>query len=210
MHDYSTAEPQRDFDIIPGGTLAFAILNIKPGGPPDHPDCWETASQTEGSDAHYLNCDLTVCEGPFTKRKIFTRIGVRGSEGYINMGRSSIRSILEVGRGASAANLAAYKINAYGDLNGLKVAIEVKVEKGTGSYKDKNDAVFLTPNTESGTSKKFLKLLAAAQAGYPKETSTVASTVATGTPVWAASASERPPATNTQAPPATAKPTWLS
>jgi hypothetical protein len=201
MQDYSTAEPARDFDLIPAGTLAFGILSIKGGG--------ETPSKS--SDAAFLDCEITICEGPFNRRKVFTRIGTKGSQAYTDMGRSAIRSILEVGRGASSVNAAGYRINEYSDLHGLKIAVEVKIEKGEGSYKDKNEIqAFLTPNTESATSKKFAKLLADAQGGYqrvaeaPKQGNAPAPWGAPSNP--AAAAAQQ----TSQAAPASVKPAWLS
>ena len=35
--DYSDAKPQRVFDVIPKGTVAGVILNIRPGGYDDRP-----------------------------------------------------------------------------------------------------------------------------------------------------------------------------
>jgi hypothetical protein len=159
MQDYSNADPSRDFDLIPKGTLAFGILTIRR----DQSGNVETTSKA--GDSRFLDCEITLCEGPYNKRKIWTRIGTAGSEGFTNMGRSSIRSILEVGRGAGANNAAAYRINDYSELNGLKIAIEVKIEQQQG-YADKNEVqTFLTPNPESTTSKKFAKLLEMAQRG---------------------------------------------
>lgn len=211
--DFSNAAPQNDFDLIPAGTLAFGVLNIRPFGPPEDPNRWETPSQS--SDAQYLDCELTISEGPYNKRKIFTKIGTRGSEKYVNMGRSSIRSILEVGRNASQANMAGYQIKNYGDLNGLLVAVEVKVEKG-GQYKDKNEVqAWLTPNQESATHKKFQKLVEMKQAGYPRGNQATAPTQAAPAPAWASAspAPAAPPAPATQAPvntSATNAPAWLA
>ena len=206
--DYSNAAPPTDFSLVPDGTKAFGILKIRPAGPGGQPEDWIAVSKS--SDAQYLDCELTICEGPFNKRKIFTKIGVAGSEKYINSGRSAIRALLEVGRGASPANMNAYKINSYGDLDGLKVAFEVKIEKGTDGYQDKNDVrTWLTPDPgAAGISKKFQALVAAAQAGYPAQAGASTGAPATAAPAWAGT----PPAAQqsaTAATPATSKPAWL-
>lgn len=196
MLDYSNASPQQDFGTIPDGTLAWGILSLRRGkeGTP------ETISNS--GESSYLDFEITILEGPFAKRKVWEMTGVRGSEKYVNQGRSAIRSMLEVGRGASAANPAGYQIPGYEALDGLKVAIEIGIEKGTGGYADKNRVKsWLTPNTESSTHKKFAKLLAG-------ETSAPASSAAPATSAapWAAPQGSAP----AQAAPATATPPWLA
>jgi len=202
MHDFSNAAPQQDFGTIPDGTLAFGILNIRPS----NGNMVTQSKATEGS--AYLDIEVTVSEGPFARRKIWEKIGVAGSEKWINMGRSAIRSILEVGRGASQSNMAGYQIADYAALNGLTVAMEIGIEKEAG-YDDKNRIkAFLTPNPESSTSKKFAKLLEMKQAGYSGQSAAPAKAPAASAPAWGA-----PAAGATQAPaqatPATNKPAWL-
>ena len=226
MYDYSTAptEQMGDFELIPDGTLAWAILKIKPKGPvgqpgfaPD-PNDWVTPSNSTEGNA-YLDVALTICEGPYNKRKVFEMIGVAGSEAYVNQGRAAIRAILEVGRGANiTSNPGGYRINHYGDLDGLKVAVKIKVEKGgvknaaTGErYNDKNRvAKWLTPNKESDGHKDFERLLAG-QTAPPSAAPGVGSggsgpAPASTTPPWASTTGQAPA---TPAVPATAKPSWL-
>jgi hypothetical protein len=229
MLDYSNAptEQMGDFDLIPHGTLAWAILKIKPKGPvgqpgfaPD-PNDWVTPSRsTEGG--AYLDCELTILEGPYNKRKVFEMIGVAGSDAYVNQGRAAIRAILEVGKGANiTSNPGGYRINHYGELDGLKVAVKIKVEKGgvknaaTGErYPDKNRvAKWLTPNKDSDGYKDFERLLkgdtapssAAPSVGSGGGSSTPAPTSAA--PPWVQQGTGQAP--TTPAAPATAKPSWL-
>lgn len=164
--DFSQASSvQNDFDVIPKKTLAFAILNIKPCPVSGQPVTGSTSSQSE-----YLNCDLTIIGSQYDKRKIFTMIGRKDSDGsmgkWAQMGDAQIKAILESGRNASQANLPGYNIAGYGDLNGLQVAIEIGVESDkTGQYEDKNTvAAFLSPSAESSTHKKFQQLQAQSQA----------------------------------------------
>jgi hypothetical protein len=197
MHDFSNAGPQRDFDVLPAGTLAFAILTIQP-------DKNTGDIETENDKGNrYLNAKLTVCEGPFAKRVLFTNINTHnGNSTAVDIGRSEIRSILEVGKGASAQNLQAYRIEGYGELSGTKVAVEVTLEPAKGNFKEKNGVRFLTPNPDSGSAaKKFAKLLAASMGGYA-----VAAPTQIAAPTWVAAAQAAPPA---QVSPATNKPAWL-
>jgi len=155
-------------DLIPVGALAFAILHIRPHNLDQGmiEVIGKTLDEQGRPKSHYLDCELTIMGGPWDKRKIFTKIGVFGSEKYVNMGRSAIRAILEVGRGANQQNMPAYGItqDAQGrvnwmELDSLQVAIKVKVEKSEG-YADKNEVgVYLSP-VEPATQKDFAKLLA--------------------------------------------------
>src|SRR3990172_4829667 len=100
--DFSNAPTDQmgDFDLIPDKTLAWAIVKVKNYGPGGNPDDWITPSKsTEGG--AYLNLELTICEGPYMRRKVFEMVGVAGSEAYVNQGRAAIRAMLEVGRGAN-------------------------------------------------------------------------------------------------------------
>lgn len=218
---FADAPGQNDFsELLPHGLLSWAILTIRP----HNLDQGLIERPSKSSDAAYLDCELTLEGGPGDRRKVWTRIGVRGSEKYVNMGRSAIRAILEVGRGASAQNQAAYTINAnqagqpnWLELSGLKVAVKLKIEKGQGGYEDKNDvAVWLSPIADSGTEKLFQRLLAGdvmPPAGtIPAQRSGgAAAPSAAGAPAW--QAPNQAQAAQVQAPvqqaAATARPSWL-
>jgi hypothetical protein len=135
--DYNGADAQSAaFDLIPAGTLVRVRLTIRPGGA--GPEDWLTQSKT--SEAQYLNTEAVVLEGPHARRRMYTRIGIRGKGGqgtediYANRGRALIRGILESARGIQAKDTserarAARTIRGYGDLNGLEFLAKVGVEK---------------------------------------------------------------------------------
>ena len=106
MHDFNGAEPQQNaFELIPAGTLVKVRLTIRPGG--IGPEGWVTQSRT--SEAQYLNTEAVILDGPHARRRIYTRIGLRGKGGqgddtYANRGRSLIRGILESARGVAAVS----------------------------------------------------------------------------------------------------------
>lgn len=143
-HDFNGAEAQQNaFEVIPAGTLVKVRLTIRPGGV--GPEGWVTQSRT--SDAQYLNTEAVILEGPHTKRRIYTRIGLRGKgaqgadDAYGNRGRSLIRGILESARGiaskdASDRARAARTIRGYGDLNGMEFLVRVGVEKDKTDPRD--------------------------------------------------------------------------
>lgn len=135
-HDFNGAEPQQNaFEPIPAGMLVKVRLTIRPGG--IGPEGWVTQSRT--SEAQYLNTEAVILDGPHAKRRIYTRIGLRGKGGqgddtYANRGRSLIRGILESARGVAAKDTsdharAARTIRGYGDLNGIEFLARIGVEK---------------------------------------------------------------------------------
>lgn len=151
--DFADAPANNDSSgVIPEGTLAWAIVSFRDG------NAKPVASKSTPGNA-YLDLELTICEGPYNKRKVWDMVGAQGSEQYVNMGRSAIRAMLESGRGASEQNPAGYKINGFHDLGGLRVAVKLKVEKGTNGHKDKNRPIYITPNPQSNTAKDFQKLV---------------------------------------------------
>jgi hypothetical protein len=135
--DFNSAEQQTSgFAPIPHGTLAKVSLSVKPGGA--GPDGWLT--QSRSSEAQYLNTEAVVLEGEHTRRRVFTRIGLKGKsvnekgeDTYANRGRSLIRGILESARGIRSGDQserarAARTIGSYGDLNGLVFVARIVVE----------------------------------------------------------------------------------
>lgn len=135
--DFNNAEPQSSAQaLIPHGTLAKVTLSVKPGGA--GPEGWATQSRT--SEALYLNTEAVVLEGPHARRRVFTRIGLRGKsvneqgeDTYANRGRSLIRGILESARGIRSGDQSeqarrARTIHAFGDLNGLAFVARIVVE----------------------------------------------------------------------------------
>ncbi len=140
------------FDLLPKGQLAWAILTVK-------------GVKASAAGGGYLDCELTLCDDqPFARRKIFDMIGDPqnggNSEKYREMGMIAITRILECGRGAGPNNLPGYQIENYQQLSGLKVAIKVGVEEGTGGHNDKNRvAEYLTPNPASQSGHKGFQAL---------------------------------------------------
>ena len=136
--DFNGADTQdAAFDLIPANTLAKVCLTIRPGGA--GPEGWLTQSKT--SPALYLNTEAVVLEGPFARRRIYTRIGFRGKaaggpgdDTYGNRGRALIRGVLESARGVrpddqSEAARAARTIQSLGDLGGLEFVAKIGVER---------------------------------------------------------------------------------
>jgi hypothetical protein len=179
--DFNSAEPQSSV-LIPHGTLAKVSLSVQPGGA--GPDGWLTPSRT--SEALYLNTEAVVLEGPYTRRRVFTRIGLkgksvneRGEDTYANRGRSLIRGILESARGIKSADQseqarAARTIGSYGDLNGLVFVARIVVES------DRGDPTAIGPDRA-----EYAALMGGAPAPVPNGAPTGPAAPA-ATPPWAA------------------------
>ncbi|MBX9944840.1 MAG: hypothetical protein K2Y40_12225 [Reyranella sp.] len=136
--DFNGAETQdAALALIPANTLLKVRITIRPGGA--GPEGWLTQSKT--SEAMYLNTEAVVVEGPQARRRIYTRIGVkgrganeRGEDIYANRGRALIRGILESARGTrtddqSERAWAARTIRGFGDLNGLEFVAKVGIDR---------------------------------------------------------------------------------
>lgn len=154
--NFNTAEKQTGGELIPDGVIVPVVMNIRPGGVGE--GGWLTASKS--SDAEMLNCELTVCDGPYAKRKIFTNMTVSGgslndkgeSKGG-NITRSTLRAILESARNINPNDMSEEATNkrtisGFGDLNGIVFLMKVGIEKDkTGQYADKNKIkTIITPD----------------------------------------------------------------
>lgn len=143
MIDFNSAETQNNFDLIPANTIAKARLILKVGNDPNDP--FITHGKT-GNTA-YLNCEWIILEGKYAKRKIFDKIGLEGTDRWVNMGKARIRAILESAKGinpkdVSEIAVAARKINSFSELNNLDVVIKIGIEHDkNGQYQDRNRVI---------------------------------------------------------------------
>ncbi|MEO5346514.1 MAG: hypothetical protein H7834_09075 [Magnetococcus sp. YQC-9] len=136
--DYNDADAQNNFDLIPKGTIAPVRMMIKPGGIDDHSRGWTGgyATRARESDAVYLNCEFVVTAGEFSRRKIWSLIGLHSPKGpeWANMGRAFIRAILNSARGlsdkdASPRAIEARRIRGFMDLDSIEFLAKIDVEK---------------------------------------------------------------------------------
>ena len=154
--DLNSAEVQRGFDeLIPANTIAPVIMTIRPGG--KGPEGWLTESKT--SDAMYLNCEFTITEGPYAKRKVWSNMtwtgGKKNEKGQSIGGeitRSTLRAMLESARNISPLDMsekamAARRVNSFSEFDGVEFIVKIGVEKGSGGYPDKNKVLaVVTPD----------------------------------------------------------------
>jgi hypothetical protein len=151
MMDLNSAEAQTEFGLIPNNTIAKARLTIKAGN--DFSDPFLTRSKN--GESTFLNCEFTIMEGQYVRRKIFDKIGISGSDQWINMGKSRIRAILESAKNInpkdmSETAMSARKINSFDELDGLEMLIKIGIEHDrSGVYQDKNKvASIITPDSQ--------------------------------------------------------------
>lgn len=155
-YDFSTAERNDSFDLIPNKTVApvrVAVLAGDPGTP-------ENAFAITKSGLHQLVLEFTITEGDFAKRKIWNRLtmGARpgteltdGQQKAIAISGAFIRAMLEAGRNIaptdeSAPAIAARKMQSLFELDGLEFFVEIGIEKDkTGQYGDKNKIAKVMP-----------------------------------------------------------------
>src|SRR6516225_7254371 len=97
--DFNGAETQRNFDVIPDGTIATVRMSVRPGSVGT--GGWLRRSKDGNSEA--LDCEFVVLDGPFAKRKVWSLFTVAGSTpGHAEAARISagmLRAILESARG---------------------------------------------------------------------------------------------------------------
>jgi hypothetical protein len=153
-NDFNDAQAQT-FDLIPKGIIAKVRLTIRPGGHNDEQQGWTGgyATRNANTGAVYLNCEYTVLEGQYARRKVFSLIGLMSPKGpaWANMGRSLVRGILNSAHGISDKDSspqaqAKRRIRSFGDLDGVEFLARIDIGKDT-SGEDKNEIrVAVTPD----------------------------------------------------------------
>ena len=183
-HDYNTADTGGgSFDLIPADTVAHVRMTIRPGSVGD--GGWLTQSQS--SDAQYLNCEFIILEGPHAKRKFWGNLTVSGGKVNEkgesiagNITRATLRAILESARNVrpdDETDDAKRKrlVNGYGDFNQIEFWARTGVEPARDQYAAKNKlGGVITPD----------------KPGYGQESSTPQAP--TATPSWQSDSSAKP------------------
>jgi hypothetical protein len=151
--DFNNAK--RSLDVIPAGTVATLHMTVRPGGPGE--DGW--LKRSKKGDSEGLDCEITVVDGEFAKRKfwtLFTLGGVKdGHATAAEISRGKLRAILESAHGIrpnddSDAAQQARRTTSYGDFNNIRFIGRIGVEPPQNGHEAKNtlDKV-ITPNLGS-------------------------------------------------------------
>lgn len=141
-------------NLIPKGTVAKVRLSIRPGGFDDPAQGWTGGYATRGTTGSvYLNCEYTVLEGPYAKRKVFSKIGLYSPNGptWANMGRTLVRGILNSARGISNKDQspqaqAARRIGGLGDLDGVEFVARIDIGTDTNGEDTNEIRAAVTPD----------------------------------------------------------------
>jgi hypothetical protein len=153
-YDLNDAQPQMmpTGELIPDGTFAKIRLSIRPGGvngsTPMDAGLLKAASE---SDAKMLDCEFTVVEGPFVRRKFWQNFTVAGgklddkgqSKGW-NISKASFRAMVDSALGLnpkdmSEATKAKRLIQGLKQLDGITFAARIMVEPASDpKYRDQN------------------------------------------------------------------------
>lgn len=191
-NDFSDADEQTGGDVIPHKTLAKVHMKIRPGGYDDESKGWKGgyATRSEKTGAVYLDCEFTVIGGKYSKRKVWSLIGLHSPKGpkWEQMGRSFIRAALESARGikpqdASDNAMKARQIIGFADLDGLEFVVQIDVEKAEpgSEYGDKNKVNNVIPATH----KDYASLMAGTAPVESANTQTAPDQSSGSLPAWA-------------------------
>ena len=192
-YDFNSAPEQREGGLIADGTIAVVHMTVRPGNAGE--GGW--LKRSKAGDSMAMDCEFTVVDGPFAKRKFWSLFTVEGTtEGHAkaaDISGSRLRGILESARGIrpddeSEAAKNARRVNSYGDFDGIRFVAKIGIEKGKDGYKDKNtlDAA-VTPDRKAwvkveqiAKQQGFQQVGAAVQAAQAN-----AAAQAAGKPSWA-------------------------
>jgi hypothetical protein len=164
------AGPQRSFDLIPPNTICSVQMLIKNGGVGE--GGWLKRSADGGSEG--LDCEFTVVDGEFAKRKIWQLLLLNGTtDGHAKaaeISRAFLRGVLESARNIKPddnSEAAQSKRKAeIGDFNNLRFIARIFVEKSKDpNFPDKNRLQAITPDQKQW--KVVEQLPASAQMGLP-------------------------------------------
>lgn len=147
-------------DLIPNGFLCWAVLEFR-------------GMKISEKGGRYGDLQFTIYDGqPLARKKLWDIVAdpddQHNSETWRQMGMASLTRMLESAGFADPNNPESYnRLNGYTceqiltALDGKRIAIRVKIEKGDDGYQDKNKiGDYLTPNTKSSGHKSYVKLMA--------------------------------------------------
>jgi len=154
FYDFNDAQPQMmpSGDLIPDGTFAKIRMTIRPGGlngsVPMDAGLLKAASE---SDAKMLDCEFTVVEGQFARRKFWQNFTVAGgklddkgqSKGW-NISKASFRAMVDSALGLNPKDMsdaakAKRVLQGLKQLDGITFAARIMVEPASDpKYRDQN------------------------------------------------------------------------
>lgn len=143
MFDLNDVEPINSGELLPDGSFVKVMMAIRPGGVDGYTEIGRgllKASNAPGSDVLSLDCEFTIVEGPFAKRKFWQLFTVSGGKlddkgasiGW-NISKRIFRAMIDSALGLdpedmSEAAKAKRQLRGLADLNGISFVAKVAVE----------------------------------------------------------------------------------
>jgi hypothetical protein len=154
MFDLNDVEPIHSGELIPDGSFAKVTMTIRAGGvdgPTEIDKALLKASNSPGSDVLSLDCEFTVVEGAFARRKFWQTFTVAGGKvddkgasiGW-NISKRIFRAMIDSALGLdpddmSDAAKAKRQLRGLADLNGITFVAKIAVEPNKDArYPDQN------------------------------------------------------------------------
>jgi hypothetical protein len=219
-------------ELIPDGTFARVALTIRPGGLNGATPADARLLKASGtSDAKLLDCEFTVVEGPYARRKFWQNFTVAGgrvdekgqSKGW-NIAKSAFRAMIDSALGLnpkdeSAAAKTKRVIQGLKQLDGISFVARIMIEPASGTYKAANKlANVVTPDEP-----QYAAVLRGENVppepvnAQPRKVEATVTAPAWATPApaaaspapWTAPASPAPAAAPAPEPASSATPAWL-
>lgn len=131
-------------ELIPDNTVVRAILSIRPGGAGEGGWCKQSQSGNL-----MLDCEWTVTDGQYARRKVWRYMLLSGSEKAVEITKSQLRGVVEGHHGIMPEDMSetaqAKRRVQIADLDGMEACLLIGIEKQEG-YEAKNTVkAVLTP-----------------------------------------------------------------
>jgi hypothetical protein len=138
-HDYSTAPPPRELDLIPHGTIATVQMRIRAGGAGND----GLLKRSKDGTCEMLYIEYVVIDGPYARRKFWENQIIVGStpgqkdmaESYRGMRKAILQSARGIKEGDQSPQARAAYLADLKDFDNLNFIAKIGIEKG----KPKND-----------------------------------------------------------------------
>ena len=227
MFDFNDAQKQMapQGELIPDGVFSRVKLTIRPGGTNGAvPMDAKLLKSSDRSDALMLNCEMTLMDGPYARRKFWQNFTVAGgrrddkgeSIGW-NIAKSSFRAMIDSALGLdpkdeTQATRDKRKLEGLRQLDGIVFAARIMVEPASSDYAASNRLANVVVPGEP----EYAKIIAGQPVppdpvnAAPRKSRAAAGTVA---PAWSQQAhapQAQGPGASAGAQPATSSPQWLN
>jgi len=153
-YDFNDAQPQMPpvGELIPDGTFARMSLHIRPGGVDGGvPMDAKLLKASKTGDAMMLDCELTILEGPYARRKFWQnfiisggKLDERGQSIGWKISKAAFRAMIDSSLGLdpedkSAATQAKRVLPSLKQLDGITFVGRIMVERASDpQYRDQN------------------------------------------------------------------------